>query len=111
MTETLQLCQCPGPTGRHVWVRPLRQAAGSPNEMRHARLPGLDPPLIHPIPITDQDPLPVVDEGGEGFFGAPRMDHIESYSLTGHHEILIPLFAAAVLAEAAAPATAAGRER
>ncbi|TMQ48058.1 MAG: hypothetical protein E6K72_13385 [Candidatus Eisenbacteria bacterium] len=33
------------------------------------------------------------------------------YSLTGHHEILIPLFAAAVLAEAAAPATAAGRER
>ena len=85
MTETLQLCQGPGPTGRHVWVRPLRQAAGSPNEMRHARLPGLDPPLIHPIPITDQDPLPVVDEGGEGFFGAPRMDHIESYSLTGHH--------------------------
>src|SRR5919205_3243186 len=85
MTETLQLCQGPGATGRHVWVRPLRQTASRPDEMRHARLPGRDPPLIHPIPITDQDPLPVVDEGGEGFFGATRMDHIEGDPFTRHH--------------------------
>src|SRR4029453_698926 len=37
------------------------------------------------IAITDQDTLPVVDEGGEGCFGATRMDHIESDPLTGHH--------------------------
>ena len=39
MTETLQLRQCPGSTGRYVGMRPLRQAAGRPDEMGHARLP------------------------------------------------------------------------
>jgi hypothetical protein len=32
--------------------------------------------LIDPIPIADQEPCPVVDESGEGFFGATRMDHV-----------------------------------
>ena len=85
MTETLQLGQCPGSTGRYVGMRPFRQTPGRPDEMGHARLPGLDPPLIYAIAITDQEPCPVVDEGGKGFFGATWMDHIESHPLTGHH--------------------------
>jgi hypothetical protein len=35
--------------------------------------------------LSDQEPLPVVDEGGEGLFGAPRMDHIEGDPFTRHH--------------------------
>src|SRR5215471_9972785 len=85
MTQPLQLGECPRATRCKVRLLALRQAPRRADEMGQARLPGLDPTLIHPIAIADQDPLPVVDEGGKGFFGATWMNHIESYPLTGHH--------------------------
>src|SRR4029450_1587861 len=70
MTEALEFRQRPRPASGQVRGLALRQAPRRPDKMRQARLPGRDPPSIHPIAITDQDPLPIVDEGGEGFFGA-----------------------------------------
>src|SRR5207237_8726731 len=61
------------------------QPPGTADEVSQARLPRLDPVLVHPVAVTDQDAGPVVDEGGKGFFGATRMDHIEGHPLTGHH--------------------------
>src|SRR5262249_34688836 len=73
MTQPLQLSQRPGPTGRQVWLEACCQAPCGADEMGHAGLPGCDPVLIHPVAIADQEPLPVVYKGGEGFFGAARM--------------------------------------
>ena len=84
-TATLPLHQSPGATGGNLWVRTRRQTAGSTDEMGQARLAGLAPLLLHPIAITDQEPLPVVDGGGERFLGATRMDHREGHPLAGHH--------------------------
>ena len=61
--ETLQLYQSPGPTGGKSRVRTLRQTAGSTDERDQVRLAGPASTLIHPIPITDQNPLPAHDPG------------------------------------------------
>src|SRR5262249_6522797 len=47
VTEPLQLRQCPGATGRHVWVRPLRQTPCAADEVCQAGLPRLHPVLVH----------------------------------------------------------------
>src|SRR5215813_7471936 len=85
MTQPLQLGECPRATRCKVRLLALRQAPRRADEMGQARLPGLDPTLIHPIAIADQDPLPVIDESCEGFFGAARMDHVERHPFTRHH--------------------------
>src|SRR4029450_10322931 len=85
MAESLQLGKRPSSTGSQLRVLAFRQAPGRADEMRQTRLPHLHPVLVHPVAVTDQDPLPVVDEGSEGFFGATRMDHIEGDPSTRHH--------------------------
>src|SRR5262252_7667117 len=73
MTEPLQLRQSPGSTGRHVWVRTLRQAPRCPDEVRQTRLPRLHPMLVHAVAVTHQDACPVVDEGCKSLFGTAWM--------------------------------------
>jgi hypothetical protein len=53
--------------------------------MRQAGLPRIHPILIHPIAITYQQTRPILNEIEKGFFGTPRMNHVERYLLTGHH--------------------------
>ena len=84
MTQALEFCQRPSPAGGHVGGRALRQTPRGPDEMRQARLALGDPGLVDPIAVTDEDASPVVDERGEGFFGASWMDHGEGHGLTGH---------------------------
>ena len=74
MTETLQLRHRPRPTGREVGMVTGRQAPCAADEMRQAGLARLYPTLVHAVAVTDQDALPVVDEGCEGFFGATRVE-------------------------------------
>src|SRR5438093_11412997 len=84
MAEPLQLGKRPSPTGGKLRLLTLRQATGSPDQMRQAGLPGLNPPLIDAIPIADQQPRPLLNERGKGFFGAARMDHIEPMVLVAY---------------------------
>ena len=77
--------QRPGTTGREVWLGPCRQATGGADEVGQAGLACLHPALVHAIAIADQEPLPVVDQGREGFFGPVGMNHVERHRVTGHH--------------------------
>ena len=84
MTEALEFRQGPRPTGGQVRRRALRQAPGGPDEMRQARLALGHPGLVDPIAITDEEPGPLLNEGGKGGFGAVGMDHIEGDRLIRH---------------------------
>jgi len=85
MTQPLQLRQGPGPTGRQVGMGTGCQPSGTADEVSQARLPRLDPVLVHTVAVTDQDAGPVVDKGGQSFLGPMGMDHVERCRLTHHH--------------------------
>ena len=85
MTETLQLGECPCPTGRQVGIVPCGQPPGAADEMGQAGLPRLDPVAIHTVAVTDQDACPVVDEGGKGFLGPVGMNQGQGGGVTDHH--------------------------
>ena len=84
MTEALEFRQRPCPTGSEIGGRALRQAPCRPDEMRQARLALRHPGLVDPVAITDEEPGPILDEGGKGGFGAVGVDHIERHGLIRH---------------------------
>jgi len=67
MAEPLQLGKRPSPTGGKLRLLTLRQATGSPDQMRQAGWPGLNPPLIDAIPMLTNKPRPLLNERGKGF--------------------------------------------
>ena len=83
MTEALEFRQRPRPAGGQVGGLALRraprrpQATRRPHEMRQARLALGHPGLVDPIAITDEQPSPILDEGGkDGGGGRWKMDNV-----------------------------------
>ena len=64
--------------GGQIRRRTLRQASCRPDEMRQTCLALSHPDLVHPIAITDEQPGPLLNEGGKGSFGAVRVDHMKA---------------------------------
>jgi hypothetical protein len=64
---------------------PVLPSLGCTDQVGQVCLPMFDPGLLHTVAVTDQTPLPVVDEGRKGCFRPGRLNHIEGDGVTGHH--------------------------
>jgi|RhiMethySRZTD1v2_1073278.scaffolds.fasta_scaffold530915_1 hypothetical protein len=53
--------------------RPL--PPGTADEVGQAGLLCVRPVFVYPVALTAQEPGPVIDEGGKGFFGPVEMQH------------------------------------
>ena len=84
VAHPLQLFERPRPTGRQLPIAFFGQAAGGANEMRQTGLAPVHPVLIHPVPVTDQEARPILDQGKKGLFGAVGMHQEQRRRLGGH---------------------------
>ena len=66
-------------------VAPLCEAVGSPDEMSEACLPQIHPVLVNPVSVTDEDTVPVFDQGGKGLLGSFGVNHEEG-NVGVHHD-------------------------
>ena len=67
VTEGLQLCERPLAPGRQLRVGFLGQSPRGADEMGQAGLAVLPPALVDAVASADQDALPILNQGGQGF--------------------------------------------
>jgi len=96
MHQPLQLRQHALPKLADLRIMMLRQASCPPDEMGQARLPAMDPVLVHAIAIADHNPGPAFDEGRKGgltsagLHGEQRHGSIDHHPQPRQHPMLIP---------------------
>jgi hypothetical protein len=82
-----QALQCPQgrlAAGGEVGVASWRPATGSADEMGQTGLALVDPVLIDAVALTDQDALPLVDQGQKGVWGAMGINALGGHGIGAH---------------------------
>src|SRR5207249_12153676 len=77
VAQGLQLLEGPCATGGQLRIAFLREPASAANEMGQTGLSRLDPALIDAVAITDQDALPLLNQGQKGVFGSVGVNERE----------------------------------
>jgi hypothetical protein len=84
MTQALEFGEGASAACSDIWGVSLGQAPSTSDEMGQTGLALGHPGLIDAIAITDEDAIPVVNEGQEGRLGTARVDTIEGRLWRGH---------------------------